>query len=704
MHRRMHRIVSLIAPTVFGAIFGLGWSARAITPSDTFFDSQWYLQKISAPQAWDTAQGDPSAVVAVIDTGVDTDHPDLAGNIWRNLAESLDGLDNDGNGYRDDLMGWNFIDDVGDPKPRLVDFTRGAANHGTLIAGEVAAIGGNSTGIAGVSWRSRIMALRALNSRGEGNTGTVVQAIDYAIQNGADIIGLSFVGPDFSSGLNDAIRRAYDAGILVVAAAGNSLTNGQAVDLDTSPNYPVCSDGGDGTNRVIGVASVNRSDRRSSFSGYGRSCIDISAPGEDIFSTEVVESSAGFNDEYGGGWNGSSLAVPLVTGTAALIKSFLPNFTVAQLRDAILNSTDPIDSLNPGFEGRIGKGRLNVERALSSAIAANVGVAPAPTPAPTPAPSTTTPVPQPLAAPAPLPEAFIATATGPGVSSDVRMFTRSGAFVRSFAPYASGFRGGFSLAAGDLDADGDAEIVSVPGPGGGPHVRVWNLDGALAGQFFAFDAAEATGLSVAVGDVVGDGAKEIIVSRLSGEPVVRIFDRRGTKLAEWYAYDPRFRGGVRVSAGDFSGDGKAEIVVVPGPGGGPHVRIMTNLGATYSEYLTGTPTDLSGLEAAVGDLDGDGKREVTVRSLGSLALGSTALRGFNRDGALVHEIEIEQVPGPAPFSAGDLDGNRKGEIILGTPAGGDPGVRAVTREGVLVSFVQPYTTISTSVTGIVVLP
>ena len=667
----------LIALAVVGAIFGFSRPMAALTPNDPLVSSQWYLEKIGAFAAWDRTVGDPGTVLAVIDTGVDTGHPDLKDNIWKNTAELLDGLDNDGNGYPDDIYGWNFIEETGDPRSRFDSFTTGAANHGTLIAGEAAARGGNGQGIAGLAWRARIMALRALDSQGDGNTGIIIRAIDYAVGNGADILGLSFVGEDFSQSLNDAIRRATDAGVLVVAAAGNALLNGQATNLDTTPLYPVCSDGSDGKNRVIGVAAVDRNDRRSSFSGYGSKCIDISAPGENIFSTQVVEPSKGFDDSYGGGWNGSSLAVPLVAGAAALLKSAVPSLTADQIREYLLSNTDSIDSLNPGFEGKLGRGRLNVSKALIAAVT----VAPA------------APVAAPTAAAG---ERFLVSFAGPGGPSEARLFS-GGAFVRSIAVYASNFLGGVSLASGDLDGDGDAEIVTVPGPGGGPHVRVWNSDGTLAGQFFAFSSDESTGLSVAVGDFTGDGSAEIAVSRLSGEPLVRVFNRAGIKIAEWLAYDPAFRGGVRLAAGDTDGNGTDEIVVVPGPGGRPHLRIMTFLGAAASEYIAGDSADRGGLEVAVGDLDGDGQDEVTVRSA-----GSGLLRGFNRNGALVHEIEVDQTGGPGPFSLGDLDGDGKDEIILGTAKGTPPALRVLTRDGVLISFVQPFIGIDAAILGAVV--
>ena len=228
------------------AEFNSSYSA-SITPSDSFYSKQWYLEKIRAPYAWDKVRETPNVVIAVIDSGVQIKHPDLYPNIWVNAKEIPgNGLDDDGNGFIDDYNGWDFIDNVPDPSPKFEeDYTEAGVMHGTVVAGIVAAVGNNASGISGVSWKAKIMPLRVLDDKGEGHTSEVIRAIDYAIANGADIINFSFVGFDYSRGLYEAIERAHKAGIVMVAAAGNEQSGGEGYNLDETPMYPACDDGDD---------------------------------------------------------------------------------------------------------------------------------------------------------------------------------------------------------------------------------------------------------------------------------------------------------------------------------------------------------------------------------------------------------------------------------------------------------------------------
>ncbi|PIR94733.1 hypothetical protein COT95_02590, partial [Candidatus Falkowbacteria bacterium CG10_big_fil_rev_8_21_14_0_10_37_6] len=242
--------INLIFILLFLALFSNAFfaiaaeSTNSITPNDPYYNEQWYLDKIGAPQAWGIKNTSPNVIVAVLDTGVDINHPDLEANIWINNGEIADnGIDDDNNGYIDDINGWDFYDDIADPKPKFTQgFSEIGLNHGTIVAGIIAAEGNNNFGITGVTWSAKIMPLKVLSDSGEGDTGDVIQAIDYAIDNGADIINLSFVGGIFEKSLEEAIRRAYDAGVIVVAAAGNEDAGGVSHDLDIKPSYPVCHD------------------------------------------------------------------------------------------------------------------------------------------------------------------------------------------------------------------------------------------------------------------------------------------------------------------------------------------------------------------------------------------------------------------------------------------------------------------------------
>ncbi len=195
----------------------------SIIPSDTYFNNQWYLQKIKAVQAWNVIRESPNIIIAVLDSGVQIDHPDLKDNIWVNKKEIPDnGIDDDKNGFADDSNGWDFVNNLPDPAPKFKEgFTEDGILHGTIIAGIAAAAGNNAAGVAGITWKAQIMPIKVLDDKGEGNTAKVVKGIDYAVANGAGIINLSFVGFGYSKSLDDAVKRAYDAGVIVVAAGGN---------------------------------------------------------------------------------------------------------------------------------------------------------------------------------------------------------------------------------------------------------------------------------------------------------------------------------------------------------------------------------------------------------------------------------------------------------------------------------------------------
>ncbi len=290
--------------------------ATATTPDDTFFlppfERLWGLHNtgqdvngtngtadadIDAPEAWDITTGNINVVVAVIDSGVDYNHPDLADNIWTNPGEIAgNDIDDDGNGFIDDVNGWDFVDNDSNP----ID----ADDHGTHVAGTIAAKGDNTAGTTGVCWTATIMPLRFLNGFGSGAVSDEVEAIDYAIANGANIINASFGSYTFSNAERDAIARAGSAMILFVAAAGNDSVDNDAV---ANKHYPSSYD----LDNIIAVAATEQSDLLASFSNYGATTVDVAAPGTSTYSSKPPDRSVSvFSDDFESGTGNWSLDSP----------------------------------------------------------------------------------------------------------------------------------------------------------------------------------------------------------------------------------------------------------------------------------------------------------------------------------------------------------------------------------------------------------
>ncbi|MFH1099236.1 MAG: S8 family peptidase [Candidatus Uhrbacteria bacterium] len=355
-------------------------SASALVPNDPFFREQWYLDKIGAPAAWDVAMGNPKSIVAVLDVGVDLDHPDLRDAIWTNPGEMAgNGVDDDGNGFIDDVHGWDFVGNDNDPSPSydVAGADPRDLHHGTLVSGIIAARGNNAEGIAGIDWSAKIMPLRVLAGDGSGDVEDVVAALDYAVREGATVVNLSFVGEQQSFRLDEAIADTVRHGVLVVAAGGNEDKTGRG-DLDVYPAYPICS--GDRGAEVLGVAATNRSDAKASFSSYG-SCVDIAAPGERIASTLFHDpghviiaigsrvTSSTFDQPYGGYFSGTSFAAPIAAGAASLLRGVMPSAAPADVIALLRSTADPITNGDTAVLNKLGTGRLNLARAIEEATA-----------------------------------------------------------------------------------------------------------------------------------------------------------------------------------------------------------------------------------------------------------------------------------------------------------------------------------------------
>src|SRR5262245_14902904 len=321
------------------------------TPNDPKYadGTLWDMNKIAMPAAWDVSTGHPDVLVAVIDTGADYNHPDLAANIWTNAAEAAGtaGVDDDGNGFVDDIHGYDIVNHDGDP---MDDHS-----HGTHVAGTIGAVGNNGVGVVGVNWSVRIMPVKTFNASGNGTTADTIAGLNYAVQMGARVSNHSYGDNVFSQAHLDAITAAGQAGHLVVAAAGNGNFFGFPINNDTTPFYPASYK--PNPDNVISVAATDSTDKFASFSNYGATSVDLAAPGVNIYSTVP----GGYGTK-----SGTSMAAPHVTGAAALIWAADPSLTMTQVRQRILSGTDSIQALNPN-RPTVTNGRLNVFKAMPQA-------------------------------------------------------------------------------------------------------------------------------------------------------------------------------------------------------------------------------------------------------------------------------------------------------------------------------------------------
>ncbi len=561
----------------------------ATLPNDPEYFRQWYLPHIKAPEAWDYTTGSREIVVAVLDTGVDIDHPDLMNNIWINEKEKpYDRIDNDGNGYVDDFYGWNFVDNNNDVTPAVEGGELTAVHHGTIVAGVIGAEGNNLQGITGIDWRVKIMPLKVLDNLGQGNSYAVTQAINYAVKMGADVINLSFVGPDYLSDLQQAIYQAYLNDVVVVAASGNERNHG--LDLDVVPGYPVCYNGSD--NAIIGVAAVDQNNKILSSSNYGSNCVDVVAPGYNFYSTMVYDyRNLNYKIPYNGGWSGTSVAAPLVSGLAALIKSLNPHLKAGQIRNIIINTAHNIDVYNDKeYKGKLGNGLIDAYLALRATQATLIG-----------------------AQAQSVRKEFFVFAPNSGGGPHIRIFDYQGNVLGQFFAYNPNFRGGVNVAGGDVDGDGSADIIVAPQNNMQPEIRIFDSAGNLKYKWLAYNPNFRGGVNVAVGDVDNDGQAEIITGAgASGGPHIRIFDRRGKLKSEFMAYNPNFRGGVNVAVGDIDNDGLKDVITAPYSAGGPHIRIFDISGRIKSQWFAGDERYRGGLRLAVGDLTGNGLQQLIV--------------------------------------------------------------------------------------------
>ena len=318
---------------------------RPSSISDKEFDGQWGIYNnghntwianspigvdINVVKAWEITKGSKDVVIAVIDSGINYNHPDLKDNLWVNEKElnGQPGVDDDGNGYIDDINGYDFANNDGDP---LDD-----NGHGTHVSGIIAA-SHNNEGTRGVMGTARIMSLKFLTAKGPGDTANALKGVDYAIKNGAKIINNSWGGGDFSKAMNDAFLKAAEKNIVIVVAAGNSNN-----DNDAKPMYPANYN----VPGLISVGSLSMLDVKSSFSSFGKKSVHVFAPGNYIVSTDVEQPYK---------WrSGTSMAAPFVSGAVGLLLSKEPNLGVEDIKRRVIESSVKNNEYNKyGVGGRL---------------------------------------------------------------------------------------------------------------------------------------------------------------------------------------------------------------------------------------------------------------------------------------------------------------------------------------------------------------
>jgi len=582
---------------------------KAALPNDEKLDKNIYYEQINAAAAWEITTGSEEVIVAIIDSGVYIDHPDLYNNIWTNNNEIPgDLLDNDNNGYIDDIHGWDFVSDSNNVNPKITTgYNYTGSSHGTFVAGVIAAEGNNKTGIAGISWHSKIMPLRVLDSSGAGNAENLIAAINYAMDNGAQIVNFSLSSYFYDEGLDKALANAYNNGLIIVASAGNESPTEPGVDAGYNLNffhfYPVCLDGED--NNILGVAAVNENDVKSFFSNFGSDCVDLSAPGEKFYGLGFYNALIpDFRKYFISDWSGTSVATPIVSGAAALVKSVNPRLTPKEVYDLMIATGDDLNLKNPKHQGDLGS-RINLKKLLEETVKTlnkknkKIVVAPAHNQTP-----------------------------------NVAIYDLDGQKKEEFYAYSTKFKGGVNLAVGNVMSDWSEEIITAPGPGGGPHLKIFNQTGQVLSQFFTYESNFYGGVGVATIKYNNDSRKKIITVPLTNhEPLVKIYDYQGNLVNQFLAFNQDFTEGLKLAVGDVNGDGPEEIIIAKNNNN--LIRVFDQQGNLLSEFTVYFPNQ-AGVNISFYDVDNNDQAEIITAPAKE---GSSQIKIYDYLGNFLHNFE-----------------------------------------------------------------
>ncbi len=688
----------------------------ATIPNDPYFSSSnswgqgyddlWGLKKIKADSAWDVSKGE-GAIVAVIDTGLDYNHEDISGNVLINAGEIPgNGLDDNGNGYVDDVYGWDFSNNDNDPMDDN--------GHGTHVSGTIAATGNNNLGVVGMAPQAKIMVVKSLNQSGSGYTDQLANSIIYATNNGADVINASWGGAFTSQIIRDAVDYAHSRGSIFVAVAGNTGFDGAAFSPANLENS-------------IAVSAVDHNDVITTFSTYGAN-IDVAAPGGESGQTadtrSILSLRAAGTDIYGDGSGilndkyyrarGTSMAAPHSAGLAALIVSLHPEFSNEEARQVIRKSADDLGETS--FDEKYGFGRINAQAATGMNSACSAQITAPKVNAITNgennivvsgtadcssglgnykleyAASLTAPWMQ-------IGGAYLTAVTNgklaqwnnPALGRYLLKLTVTDTSGQSFQdiagpiyvdpsfkesgwPFATDAEIVSSPLVADLEGDGQNELIFTSGDG---KVCVLDKNGqpkngwpVASGSFMAghYDPA--------VGDVDGNGKLEVVVKTITASvslDQINIYKHDGTVLAGWPKSISQLSIGALFGSGrytspilaDLDNDGASEIIV-NSVGGWTYV--FEGNGSDFSGWPKKVVDDNFTLiysNPAVGDINGDGFAEIIIKAINETSYNSKGiLYAFDRNGNLLSgwPKDIHNGSTTSPI-LGDINNDGKKEVI-----------------------------------------
>ena len=625
----------------------------ARTPNDPGV-TQWSYEDTGAFRAWDKATGSKKVVVAVIDNGFDQFHPDLLDNVWKNQDEiENNGIDDDKNGYIDDVWGWNFVqvdlDGDGrlseeeargnnDPRPdssRLTakELEDGTIHHGTLVAGIIGAVGNNQKDGAGLNWNVRLMNIKVVDNGGSGSLMLLPKAIRYAVDNGADVINLSLIGSTLPNDLPSAIAYAYEKGTAIISAAGND----SGLYLNANPLYPICIDAEQSIETVLGVSAIGRDRKIAQFSNVGDKCVDIAAPGVDITSTLRFSPTNGLKERFGGNYSGTSFAAPFVTAAAALVKSIQPSWGAAQIYEAILSTVHHTSGQDEAMYANLfGAGLVQIDKAVQYAIdrlkqAGGKSISTNETSGAAASKNQIMSISlagfasqyelgksafnfQPLSSVEGIDNAasyvdngklfFVTTKRISDKKSVVSFYNKNWAFIKSW--HIDGI-GAAEINIADVAGDEKAEIIITPMYPDKELFRVYNLNGTELKKVII----DNTHFGVSAGFVDG-GSKDrvaILYDDGSGLSIVEFnqnFDSINTVKISF----PAKRG--ILGAGDIDGDGEEEYIVGSREGEDSYIGYYEKTGELKRRFFAYDSSFQGGVDIGIIDADGDGKDDIVV--------------------------------------------------------------------------------------------